>query len=42
VQEDGRGKRRLAGKHTRDRIQVGADDCRVTVDIADLAKPFVG
>jgi hypothetical protein len=42
VQEDGRSKRRLAGEHTRDRIQIGTDDCGMAVDIADLSKPFVG
>jgi len=42
VQEDGRGKCRLAGDDARDRIQIGADDGRVAIDIADVLQPLVG
>ena len=42
VQEDGRGQRRLTESVARDRVEVGADDCGVLVDIADADQPLIG
>ena len=42
VQEDGRREGRLTRSVARDRVEVGADDRGVHVDIADADKPLIG
>ena len=41
VQEDRGGQSRFAGRVARDRVEVGADDSSVAVDIADSGQPLV-
>ena len=42
VQEDGRRERRFTESVARDRVEVGADDSGVFVDIADADQPLIG